>query len=87
MWLMASRCVSCTTCVYTSMVMLIRECPRISLTTRVKDRWRFRGSTGRPVRVVKTWSDFRQVSPALPHSRPSRHLPHPVPAPLGFRLR
>jgi hypothetical protein len=31
---MASRCVSCTTCVYTSMVMLICECPRTSITTR-----------------------------------------------------
>lgn len=34
MWLMASRWVSCTTCVYTSMVMLIWEWPRISITTR-----------------------------------------------------
>lgn len=34
MWLMASRRVSCTTCVDTSMVMLIREWPRFSVTTR-----------------------------------------------------
>lgn len=34
MWLMASRCVSWTTWVWTSMVMLIWEWPRISITAR-----------------------------------------------------
>ncbi len=34
MWLIASRWVSCTTCVYTSIVMLIWLCPRISMMTR-----------------------------------------------------
>jgi hypothetical protein len=78
------------TCVYTSMVMLICEWPRISITTRgatpaavrrvavpwrascrritrrpadwatrVKERYRLRGSTGRPVRVAKLCTDVR----------------------------
>lgn len=34
MWLTASRCVSCTTWVYTFMVTAIWLCPRISMTTR-----------------------------------------------------
>lgn len=34
MWLIASRCVSWTTCVYTSIAMLIWLWPRISITTR-----------------------------------------------------
>lgn len=45
--------------------------------TRVKDRWGFRGSTGRPVRVAKTRSDSRQVSPSRPRRSPS--LPGPCP--------
>lgn len=59
MWLIASRWVSCTTCVYTSIVMLIWLCPRISMMTR--------GATPAAVSSVAfaASSDPRQP---LPHS-------------------